>query len=72
MVSDTAATTGTPGAALAHRQVRRETALLSDGTWSGAMSCECGWAVRAEKHRSREALAIVLRRAWRFHAGATA
>lgn len=71
VVSDTA-TTETRGAALDHRQVRRQTALLSDGTWSGAVSCQCGWAVRAEEHRSREALATVLQRAWLFHAGTTA
>lgn len=68
-MSDTAIAREADGAALSHRPASRETALHADDTWSGALSCVCGWHVRTEQQRARQAVSRTLERAWRYHTG---
>jgi len=51
-----------------HVEVARETASRMDGTWSGSVTCLCGWAKIIQDHQSRESAAISLRAAWIVHA----
>jgi hypothetical protein len=52
---------------LAHTEARRQTTEQPDGTWSGTLTCVCGWKRVVTDRPNEDAVDLALHGAWVAH-----
>ena len=54
---------------LTHTEAGRKASEQSDGTWSAAIWCECGWRRVVMDRPNEDAAELALHAAWVVHSG---
>ena len=54
-------------ALMTHTEARREATEMSDGGWSGTITCECGWRRVVEGLANDDSVELALNGAWIVH-----
>ena len=52
---------------MTHTEARREATEMSDGTWSGLVTCDCAWKRSVEGLANEDSVDLALNGAWVVH-----